>query len=71
VEGFNFDAGVLGCELSICLGVIFISCALSNDYFFDEYARYRDSPVPHNTRDEIRRGVTRLGMVREQIKATE
>jgi hypothetical protein len=31
----------------------------------------KDMPVPQTTYDEIRRGVTRLGMLCVQIKATE
>jgi hypothetical protein len=34
VQGTNFDAGVPGCELLICLGVTSNS-RLSSDYFFD------------------------------------
>jgi hypothetical protein len=46
VEGINFDAGVLGCKLSICLAVVFISSALSNDYFFDECAPQKTDRFP-------------------------
>jgi hypothetical protein len=72
VQGINFDAGALGCELPICLGVTFIS-RLSSVYFFDERARQKTGRF-HTTKsgtDEIRRDVTRLGKLREPIKATE
>jgi hypothetical protein len=72
VQGINFDAGALGCEMPNCLGVTFIS-RLSSVYFFDERARQKTGrfDTTKSGTDEIRRGVTRLGKLREPITATK
>jgi hypothetical protein len=51
VQGTNFDAGVLGCELLICLGVTFVSRLLS-DYFFDARARQKTDRF-HTTKSGV------------------
>jgi uncharacterized caspase-like protein len=66
MQGIGFDAGVRGCELSICLGAIF-SSPYPSDHFFNERACHKDRPIAQNAHGEVRRGV----MLRKPIKATE